>query len=72
MGSTKYTVGDSTVSFSVKRVRADYPGRKEAFFKDMAGAFRDTDGAKLKQVLERVWNEAFPQGKGTDGGEGAE
>jgi hypothetical protein len=57
----KYKLGGYTFGFSYESIKKRY-SRKENFIDDMIKAFPDVDSEKLKkEVLEKVWNEIFPQ-----------
>jgi hypothetical protein len=60
MGAPVYTVDGYSFGFSIKSIRKRYT-EKENFFNDIINAHPDVNKTKLKKVLERVWNEAFPQ-----------
>jgi hypothetical protein len=56
-----YNINDDAFGFSIESVRRY--GKKQDFFDEILHAYPDVDETKLKDVLEKVWSEAFPQGK---------
>lgn len=60
MKPTKYTIGKSTFGFSIDGIRKRY-SKKEDFVSDMTKAYPEINKKDLSKVLNRVWEEAFPQ-----------
>ena len=54
-----YTIGNRSFGFSLEAIRRNYL-RKEDFFEAVIRANENVDKIKLKKVLSKVWNEAFP------------
>ena len=55
----RYTIDNLTFGFSVEAIRNRYL-KKEDFVQPMLEAY-PTVKTKLKKVLDKVWDEAFPQ-----------
>lgn len=62
-----YTIGMYTIGFSLDSIRQRY-SKKEDFVGDIIKANEGIDKAKLKKVLDKVWNEAFPQEENNEKG----
>jgi hypothetical protein len=57
----KYNIDGHTFGFSIDGIKNNY-SKKEDFFIDIINNNPNVNGEKLKtEVLEKVWNEAFPQ-----------
>ncbi len=54
-----YTIGSRSFGFSLEAIRRNYL-KKEDFYEDVIRVCGNTDKAKLKKVLSKVWDEAFP------------
>lgn len=55
-----YTIDEYSIGFSIASIRRQYT-KKDDFVKDITAANDKMDKAKLKKVLDKIWNEAFPQ-----------
>lgn len=55
-----YTIEGHSLGFSLDSIRKRY-SNKEDFFADIIASNEKINKARLKKVLDKVWNEAFPQ-----------
>ena len=55
----RYTIDDLTFGFSIEAIRKRY-SKKEEFVQPLLEAY-PTVKTKLKKVLDKVWDEAYPQ-----------
>lgn len=67
MKEVVYTIGNSTIGFSIDSIRKRY-AKKSDFVTEIVKAHPHIDKKALADVLERVWNIAFPQKENNEKG----